>query len=145
MSGRTRNDLGNAKAFDLAIIGGGSAAFAATLKATELGASVLLVNEGAIGGTCVNAGCVPSKTLIRAAENHHWNGLSRFRGIKPERGVVDFAELMRENDQLVQDLRKAKYEDVLSGLSGVRFIEGRARFVLVPNWMTAGPTQPRPV
>ena len=116
-------------AFDLAVIGGGSAAFAATIRATELGARVLLVNEGTIGGTCVNIGCVPSKTLIRAAENHHWNGLSRFRGIKPERSTIDFGELMREKNELVQALREAKYENVLAGLSGVRLIEGRAKFV----------------
>ena len=113
--------------FELAILGGGSAAFAGALRASELGARTLLVNEGTIGGTCVNIGCVPSKTLIRAAENHHWNGLARFRGIKPERGLVDFEELIREKDELVGGLRKAKYEDVLRGVRNVRSIEGRAR------------------
>lgn len=128
MSDRWANDLGSVKSFDLAILGGGSAAFAATIRATEMGATVLLVNDGIIGGTCVNVGCVPSKTLIRAAENHHWNGLSRFRGIKPEQSRIDFGELMREKDELVRHLREAKYEDVLRGLSGVRFVAGKARF-----------------
>ncbi len=113
--------------FDLAILGGGSAAFAAALRASELGARVLLVNEGVIGGTCVNVGCVPSKTLIRAAENHHQQGLSRFRGLKAERGRVDFAELIREKAELVSELRRAKYADVLAGLSDVSPVEGRAR------------------
>ncbi|MGH8520792.1 MAG: cation transporter, partial [Gammaproteobacteria bacterium] len=54
--------------FDLMTIGGGSAAFAAAIKAAELGARVVIVEEGTIGGTCVNIGCVPSKTLIKAAE-----------------------------------------------------------------------------
>ena len=112
--------------FDLAILGGGSAAFAAALRASDLGAKTLLVNEGTIGGTCVNVGCVPSKTMIRAAENTHWNHLSRFAGIKPERGRVDFAELLREKDELVRGLRKAKYEDVLANLCEVHFLEGRA-------------------
>ena len=115
--------------FDLAIVGGGSAAFSAALRASELGATTLLVNEGTIGGTCVNVGCVPSKTMIRAAENHHWGSLARFRGVKPERGEVDFGELLREKDELVESLRQAKYEDLLSRLSDVRFLEGRARFV----------------
>jgi mercuric reductase len=57
--------------FDLVIIGGGSAGFAAAIRANELSKSVLMVNEGLIGGTCVNVGCVPSKTLIRAAEQLH--------------------------------------------------------------------------
>ncbi len=113
--------------FDLAILGGGSAAFAAALRASELGARVLLVNEGVIGGTCVNVGCVPSKTLIRAAQNHHQQGLSRFRGLKAEQGRVDFAELVREKGELVSELRRAKYADVLAGLSDVSPVEGRAR------------------
>ena len=54
--------------FDLMIIGGGSAAFAAAIKAAELGARVAIIEKGVIGGTCVNIGCVPSKTLIKAAE-----------------------------------------------------------------------------
>ncbi len=113
--------------FDLAILGGGSAAFAAARKATGLGARVLLVNEGPIGGTCVNIGCVPSKTMIRAAENHHAHGLSRFRGLAAAPGRIDFAALVREKDELVEQLRTAKYEDVLAGLKGVQRVEGRGQ------------------
>ncbi|MBW6490828.1 MAG: FAD-dependent oxidoreductase, partial [Lentimicrobium sp.] len=55
------------KLFDLIIIGGGSAAFSAAIKAESLGLSTLMVNAGLdFGGTCVNVGCVPSKNLIRA-------------------------------------------------------------------------------
>jgi len=65
----------------LVILGGGSAAFAAATKASELGGRVTIVNDGLpIGGTCVNVGCVPSKTLIRAAEAHHPRQPSRIRG-----------------------------------------------------------------
>jgi mercuric reductase len=116
-----------ARDYDLAILGGGSAAFAAARRASDLGARVLMVNEGAIGGTCVNVGCVPSKTLIRAAENHHQHGTSRFRGLKAEPGRVDFPELVREKTELVASLRKAKYADVLAGLPNVQLVEGRAR------------------
>ncbi|MFQ5699375.1 MAG: mercury(II) reductase [Myxococcota bacterium] len=115
--------------YDLAILGGGSAAFAAALRGSELGARVLLVNAGAIGGTCVNVGCVPSKTLIRAAENAHWNGLSRFRGIKPEASRIDFGELVREKDELVASLRQAKYVDVAAGDPRIEVRAGRARLL----------------
>ncbi|MEX0747507.1 MAG: FAD-dependent oxidoreductase, partial [Rhodothermales bacterium] len=58
--------------FDLVIVGGGSAAFAAALKTSELGGRAVIINGGLpVGGTCVNVGCVPSKALIRAAEAHH--------------------------------------------------------------------------
>ena len=73
----------------LLIVGGGSAAFAAALKAAQLGARVTLVNEGLpIGGTCVNVGCVPSKTLIRAAEAHHRAGHPPFDGITSTAGSL---------------------------------------------------------
>ncbi len=129
MSGRSAPDVEDRRSFDFAILGGGSAAFAAMIRARESGASVLLVNEGPIGGTCVNVGCVPSKTLLRAAENHHWHGLSRFRGIEPRGGTIDFDSLLREKDELVERLRTAKYEDVLAGLSGVRCVAGRGRLL----------------
>ena len=115
---------------NLLILGGGSAAFAAALRASELGARVLLVNAGTLGGTCVNVGCVPSKTLIRAAENAHWNRLSRFRGIQPGTGSrVDFPELMREKDELVASLRQAKYVDVVAGNPQIQVLEGRAQIL----------------
>jgi len=121
------NEKGNE--YDLAIVGGGSAAFAAALRGSELGARVLLVNEGPIGGTCVNVGCVPSKTLIRAAENAHGNGLSRFRGIHPGASRVDFAELAREKDELVTSLRRAKYIDVVADDPHIEVRTGRARLL----------------
>src|SRR5687767_11756304 len=49
--------------FDLAIVGSGAAGFAAAIAARRLGKSVVMVEAGEIGGTCVNSGCVPSKAL----------------------------------------------------------------------------------
>ncbi len=55
--------------FDLIIVGGGSAAFAAAIKANDQEINTLIVNAGLpLGGTCVNVGCVPSKFLIRAVK-----------------------------------------------------------------------------
>ena len=53
-------------AYDLAVIGAGSAGFSAAITAADQGARVALIGHGTIGGTCVNVGCVPSKTMIRA-------------------------------------------------------------------------------
>ncbi|MBI2370801.1 MAG: FAD-dependent oxidoreductase [Deltaproteobacteria bacterium] len=66
---------------DLMVIGGGSAAFAAAIKGAELGARVSIVEAGTIGGTCVNIGCVPSKTLIKAAELCYKSAYPRFEGL----------------------------------------------------------------
>lgn len=60
--------LGNEGNYDLLIIGSGGAAFSAAIKAIEYGAKVAMIERGTVGGTCVNIGCVPSKTLLRAGE-----------------------------------------------------------------------------
>src|SRR5699024_7363168 len=57
--------------YDLLIIGSGAAAFSSAIKAIEYGAKVGMIERGTVGGTCVNIGCVPSKTLLRAGEINH--------------------------------------------------------------------------
>ena len=114
----------------LVIVGGGSAAFAAATKAGELGGRVTIINDGLpIGGTCVNVGCVPSKTLIRAAEAHHRANHHGFDGIRSSSKVVDFAAVIAQKRQLVENLRQVKYLDVVADLPSVRIVSGRARFV----------------
>ncbi|MFQ5599073.1 MAG: mercury(II) reductase [Candidatus Krumholzibacteriia bacterium] len=112
--------------WDLVVVGGGSGAFAAAIRASELDARVLIINDGAIGGTCVNIGCVPSKTLIRAAANHHAHTVTRFEGLTSNAGGVDLPTLFSQKDKLVASLRKEKYADILPGLPGVRYFPGRA-------------------
>ncbi|MBI1191526.1 MAG: mercury(II) reductase [Tepidisphaera sp.] len=118
------------RAVRLVIIGGGSAAFAAAIRATELGARATIINDRLpIGGTCVNVGCVPSKTLIRAAEAHHRAGHHAFAGIESRSRVTSFPAIIRQKRELVEQLRQAKYLDVVDPLPGVRLVEGRARLV----------------
>lgn len=117
------------KDFDLLIIGSGSAAFAAAIKATELGKSVGMIEKGTLGGTCVNVGCVPSKTLIRAAETKHRIETSRFAGILPGRAEVNFGEVIAAKNKLVNKLREAKYQSILSENNLISLIQGEARFL----------------
>ncbi len=114
----------------LVIIGGGSAAFAATTRAAGRGWRVTIINAGLpIGGTCVNVGCVPSKALIRAAEAVHRTNTHGFAGIESTGVVNDFGALFRQTSGLVQTLRRQKYIDVVKDLPGVEIIEGTAGFV----------------
>ncbi len=114
--------------FDLAVIGAGSAGFSAAITAAELGAQVALVGHGTIGGTCVNVGCVPSKTLIRAVETlHQTRAASRFEGIEARSGVTDWRALVAQKDELVAGLRQAKYADLLPAYNSIAYIEGPAR------------------
>ena len=73
--------------YDVAIIGSGSAAFAAAIRA-DLGACVVMVEAGILGGTCVNIGCVPSKALLRAAEVYHLAGHHNFAGIETKAVIL---------------------------------------------------------
>lgn len=111
----------------LMVVGGGSAGFAAAIKGAELGYKVALVEAGTIGGTCVNIGCVPSKALIRAMEQYHLAGESRFQGVHTSAEKLDWQKIVADKDSLVADLRQAKYRDVLAGYPNVTYIEGRAK------------------
>ncbi|MCZ4368813.1 mercury(II) reductase [Sulfitobacter dubius] len=115
--------------YDLAVIGAGSAGFSAAITAAEAGARVALIGAGTIGGTCVNVGCVPSKALIRAVESlHHARATGRFDGIEAEARMADWAATVAQKQALVEELRQAKYADVLPRHENVDYVEGRATF-----------------
>lgn len=97
---------------DLAIIGSGGAAMSAAIHARLLGASVVMVERGTLGGTCVNVGCVPSKTLLAAAGARHGALSNPFPGAPTSAGGVDFAALVGQKDELVGRLRQTKYADI---------------------------------
>lgn len=113
--------------YDLLILGSGSAAFAAAIKARDFGAAVAIVEKGTIGGTCVNIGCVPSKALLRPAELYHQSGHSPFVGVETSAGDVDLKALISSKDELVGMLRQEKYAKLL-GIYGIDLIKGTARF-----------------
>jgi len=114
--------------YDLAVIGAGSAGFSAAITAAEQGAEVALIGHGTIGGTCVNVGCVPSKTMIRAAEALHGaSAASRFPGLAGEVHIADWRSLVAAKDDLVATLRQKKYIDLLPSYNGVAYLEGAAQ------------------
>ncbi|MBA3271513.1 MAG: mercury(II) reductase [Acidobacteria bacterium] len=113
----------------IAVIGSGGAAMGAALKAAELGAAVTLIERGAIGGTCVNVGCVPSKILIRAAHIAHLRRRSPFDGgLSASPAVINRSRLLLQQQGLVDELRGAKYEGILAGIAAITVVRGEARF-----------------
>jgi len=116
--------------YDLIIIGGGSAAFSAAIKAENLGLTTLMVNGGLeFGGTCVNVGCVPSKNLIRAAETAYHATHSNFGSIQPKGATIDFPQLIKDKKQLVATLQQQKYMDVVSDFKHLTMLKGWAEFI----------------
>jgi len=124
---RSRRSDRSGDAYDLAIVGSGGAAFSAAIRARDAGASVVMVERGTIGGTCVNIGCVPSKTLLRAGEIYHQVGHHPFAGIATEAGPVQLGRLTAQKDELVGELRQHKYEDLI-GDYGWELVRGEAAF-----------------
>ena len=112
--------------YDLLIIGSGSTAFAAAIKANELGARVAMVERRTLGGTCANRGCLPSKNLIEAARIVWDAAHPRYDGLAPAKVDVDFGTLVRQKDDLVRAYRAKKYASVAEGMS-VEVLTGDAR------------------
>ncbi len=113
--------------FDLAVIGTGGAAMSAAIHARLEGASVVAIERGTLGGTCVNVGCVPSKTLLAAAHTRHAALANPFPGAPTSAGTVDLGALVRQKDDLVGMLRQTKYADIAAAY-GFDILPGAATF-----------------
>ena len=94
--------------FDLVILGSGSAAFAAAIKAADHGAKTAMIERSTVGGTCVNVGCVPSKNLLRAGDLRYYDSHREFPGIKPGATTLEFDRIIEQKNQIVRGLRKEK-------------------------------------
>ena len=128
--GEIESNKNKANHYDLIIIGGGSAAFAAAIKASELEKKVLMINDGLpIGGTCVNVGCVPSKTLIRTAEQFHIANHPNFSSIKSGNNKIIFKEVIRQKTELVEELREHKYVNVLKDDFNVTILKAYGKLI----------------
>ncbi|OLN22281.1 mercury(II) reductase [Domibacillus antri] len=120
--------LGDEGDYDYIIIGSGGAAFSSAIEAVKYGAKVAMIERGTMGGTCVNIGCVPSKTLLRAGEINHLAKNNPFTGLHTSAGEVDLTQLVEQKNEMVRDLRNQKYENLIDNY-GFEFIKGEAKFV----------------
>ena len=113
----------------IAIVGTGSGAFAAAIKATENGAKVTMIEGGElIGGTCVNIGCVPSKILIRGAHIAYLQGHHSVEGLPLNKPQIDRSAMVAQQQAWVEKLRYSKYENILKNNPGITLLRGMARF-----------------
>ena len=113
----------------VAIIGSGSGAFAAAVKAADRGTRVTII-EGAevIGGCCVNVGCVPSKIMIRSAHLAQQQRQNPFPGIENHEPIINRKLLAEQQKSRVDELRLAKYESILESNSALTLVKGFAEF-----------------
>src|SRR5450830_1619208 len=95
-----------ANSSDLIIIGGGVGGYTAAIRAAREGLSVTLIESAALGGTCLNVGCIPTKSLLHQAHLYRdLQSLAQF-GLKPGMMTLDFNVVAAKKDQVVDQLVK---------------------------------------
>ena len=110
--------------YNLAIIGGGPAGYTAAEKAAKAGMSVVLFEKEALGGTCLNIGCIPTKTLLYSAKLYHNAVNSQKYGITASGVEFDFSKMQQRKQKVVRKLvagikQKLKDITVISGSAKV--------------------------
>ncbi len=127
------------KHYTIAILGAGPGGYVAALKAAQMGASVVLVEQGHLGGTCLNNGCIPSKAILSSAELMHHIRHAAEMGIEVPAGTaVSWGKIQARKDKVLQTLRTG-----IKGLLGARkvtVLQGRAALAGAGKVMVAKPT-----
>jgi pyruvate/2-oxoglutarate dehydrogenase complex dihydrolipoamide dehydrogenase (E3) component len=112
---------------DLCVIGGGSAGLSVAAAAATLGAPVVLIEKGRMGGECLNTGCVPSKAMIAAGKRAEAFRTSAPFGIRSAQPVIEFDKVNDHVHRVIDAIAPNDSKERFTGL-GVRVIEGEARF-----------------
>ena len=117
--------MADAQTFDITIIGSGPGGYVAALRAAQLGANVAVVERsGALGGTCLNRGCIPTKALLASAELLHEARRAKKLGVVVGEATFDWPAMMKRKDRVVARLTKG-----VEGLLKKRFFD-----VAVQEW-----------
>ncbi len=126
----------------LLIIGAGPGGYVCAIRAGQLGIETVIVDEGDLGGTCLNVGCIPSKALIHAADEYHKVrvlGSASPLGISADNAAIDFGRTIAWKDGIVRRLNTG-----VGGLlkkAKVKTLKGRARFIDGKTVIVAGDEQ----
>ncbi|KYG36002.1 dihydrolipoyl dehydrogenase [Priestia endophytica] len=143
------------KEYDVVIIGGGTGGYVAAIRASQLGFSTAIVEKNKLGGTCLHAGCIPSKALLKSAEVFQTAKHSEDYGILSSQVELDFSKVQQRKEQIVEKLysgvqylmKKGKidvYEGTgrmlgpsifspMAGSISVEFTNGDENEVLIPK------------
>ena len=112
---------------DMLIIGGGPAGYVAAIRARQLGAKVTLIEREALGGTCLNRGCIPARAMVRAVELIDLPKKAREYGIIFPAPEIDFIKIIARKDTIVKTVGGGVRS--LMNENGVEVIKGKAKFI----------------
>lgn len=90
--------------YDIVVLGGGPGGYVAAIRAAQLGAKVALIEKTSVGGTCLNVGCIPTKTMVKGAEIIHNIKSAGRKGIKVGEAQVDMAQVVQNKNSVVKQL-----------------------------------------
>ncbi|MDR2090298.1 MAG: NAD(P)/FAD-dependent oxidoreductase [Clostridiales bacterium] len=115
------------KFFDIAVIGGGPGGYTAALAAAKNGKSVVLFEENLIGGTCLNAGCIPTKAALNMAKNYAHAKSAREDGyiVSESDFKFDFVSANKKKDESVEKIRNNLTKYLVR--SGIEIVNQKAR------------------
>jgi pyruvate/2-oxoglutarate dehydrogenase complex dihydrolipoamide dehydrogenase (E3) component len=116
-----------AEKFDAIIVGAGQAGPPLAGRLTDAGQTVAVIERKLVGGTCVNTGCIPTKTLVASAHAAHLARRGAEYGVGTGDVTVDMAKVKARKDKIMLDDRSG-LESWLQGMDGCTFIRGHARF-----------------
>ena len=116
---------------DTIVIGAGPGGYVAAIRAAQLGQKVTVVEKGAVGGVCLNVGCIPSKALISAGHRFHDAQHSEVMGITAENVKLDFSKVQEWKGSIVNKLTSG-VSGLLKG-NGIEVVSGEAYFVDANN------------
>jgi dihydrolipoamide dehydrogenase len=120
--------MSNGYDYDLLVLGGGMAGLPVAMKCAYSGMETALVEEGLLGGTCLNRGCIPTKTMVRSAEVANLARRSEEFGIDIDGAIeADMETIIDRKDDIVEAIREGAYENV-EGNENIDLIEGHGVF-----------------
>lgn len=113
--------------FDLGIIGGGPAGYSAAIRAAQKGLKVVLFEKTAMGGVCLNCGCIPTKTILHCTDLYKNLKKADKFGISAAEISIDYAKILNRKNELVQKLQKSLTKLVQS--YGVNIVNAEAKIL----------------
>jgi dihydrolipoamide dehydrogenase len=115
------------KKFDIGIIGAGPAGYNAAIRACQLGKTVVLFEKEHLGGTCLNKGCIPTKTFLHAADVYNSIKKAAALGIEVENYSVNFEKVAERKEKTVQKIRKSL--EMLLKSYGIEIVQAEAKII----------------
>lgn len=131
--------------FDVIVVGSGQAAIPLVTRLAGRGKKVLLAERAELGGTCVNTGCTPTKTLIASARAAHVARTAGRLGVQAAPVRVDYPAVVARKDAIVQRWRDGVEKKLADAGEGLRLVRGQARFVGERTVEVAGERHRAPV